>query len=78
MKLIQTVTDRLDDPVFMKRFHGVSAIVWFIVAFPICIWLSSSIPLVVFMSVYAIVVAHFASWQAARIEVKEDERESSE
>jgi ABC-type antimicrobial peptide transport system permease subunit len=65
------IRDRLEDPVFMRKFHGWAALIWFAAAFPICIFLSSWIPGIVFMSVYAIVTGHWGSWQASRVEVIE-------
>lgn len=56
------------DPDFQMKFHDWATTIWFILAFPICIFLSTSIPLLVFISVYAIVTGHWASWQAARTE----------
>jgi hypothetical protein len=39
---------------------------------PICILLANSLAFVVWISVYAVVVAHWSSWQACRAEVKAD------
>jgi hypothetical protein len=36
------------------------------------IWFAESIVFLVFISVYAVVTGHWASWQAARIEVNQD------
>jgi hypothetical protein len=62
----------LTDPVAMRRIHGWATIAWFIAALPICILLANSLPFVVWISVYAVVIGHFSSWQAARAEVKAD------
>lgn len=35
--------------------------------------LRESVPLLVFISIYANVAGHFAAWQAARVEQKQDE-----
>jgi hypothetical protein len=48
-------------------------IFWIGDTIPIAIWGSDSIPLIVALSVYAIVTGHWSSWQAARVEVKQDE-----
>ena len=61
------------DPVFMRKANGWLTILWFLAAFPICIFLSSSIPFLVFISVYAVVTGHLSAWQAARVEVVQDE-----
>lgn len=61
------------DPGAMARLHFWLTIVWFAAAFPICIFFAKSVPFLVFVSVYAVVTGHWASWQAARVEVKQDE-----
>lgn len=62
-----------NDPVFMRKVNGWAAIIWFVAAFPICIFLSTSVPFLVFISVYAVVTGHWSSWQAARVEVRQEE-----
>jgi hypothetical protein len=52
----------------MRKLRGWLPLAWFIAAVPICIWLNDSVPLLVFISVYAIVAGHWSSWQAARVE----------
>lgn len=61
------------DPETLVRFHKGATIVWFAAAVPICVYLSTSVPFLVFISVYAVVTGHWSSWQAARVEVKQDE-----
>lgn len=67
----------MNDPIMMRRINGWAAIVWLAAAIPICIYLSSSVPFLVFISVYAVVTGHWSAWQAARVEVKQDEQEQS-
>lgn len=62
------------DPKMMVRIHLWLTVFWFVAAFPICIFLSKSIEFLVFVSVYAVVTGHWASWQAARVEVKQDQQ----
>lgn len=62
----------LNDAAFMRKFHGWGAIIWLIASFPICIFLATWVPIIVFMSAYAIVTGHWSSWQAARVEEKQD------
>lgn len=57
----------------MRQLHGWLTVVWFIAAVPICIYLNDSVPFLVFISVYAVVTGHWSSWQAARVEEKQDE-----
>jgi len=65
------------DPVFMRKVNGWAAIVWLIAAVPICIWLASSVPFLVFISVYAVVTGHWSAWQAARVEVRQEQQEKA-
>jgi len=67
----------MSDPVFMRRVNGWLAVVWLVAAAPICVWWSASVPFLVFVSVYAVVTGHWAAWQAARVEVRQEEQESS-
>lgn len=62
-----------DDPVVMKRLNGWATVVWFVAAFPICMFLSESVPFLVFISVYAVVTGHLSTWAAARVEVRQEE-----
>jgi hypothetical protein len=57
----------------MRLLHGWLTVVWFLAAIPICIYLYDSVPFLVFISVYAVVTGHWSSWQAARVEEKQDE-----
>lgn len=62
-----------NDPVWMRRLNGWATVVWFVAAFPICVWLSTSVPFLVFISVYAVVTGHLSAWAAARVEVRQEE-----
>jgi hypothetical protein len=61
------------DPTTMRLLHGWLTVFWFAAAIPICIYLYDSVPFLVFISVYAVVTGHWSSWQAARVEEKQDE-----
>lgn len=61
---------KLDDPRTVKKIHGWLAVFWFVAAFPIMFFLSSSIPFVVFISVYAIVASHWSGWDASGAELE--------
>jgi hypothetical protein len=60
------------DPRFMRILHGWLTIIWFFAAFPIMYFWSNNITFLVFVSVYAVVTGHWSSWQAARVEEKQD------
>lgn len=63
----------IQDPVIMRRVNGWLTLLWLAAALPICLWLSESVPFLVFISVYAVVTGHWSAWQAARVEVKQGE-----
>lgn len=53
-----------------RAIHGWATCVWFVAAFPIMAvpTFRNSVPLLVFMSAYAIVAAHWGAWQGVRAE----------
>lgn len=58
----------------LRRLHAWLTWLWLFSAVPVLLTgLKNSVPLLVFISIYANVAGHFASWQAARVEVKQDE-----
>jgi len=62
------------DPVFMRRVNGWLTIFW-VVMIPISMamgWLSSVV-YVSALSLWALVSGHWSAWQAARVEVKQEE-----
>jgi hypothetical protein len=64
------------NPVFMRRINGWLTIFW-IFMIPISIvtgWINS-VTYVAALSLWALVSGHWAAWQAARVEVKQDETE---
>lgn len=63
----------LVDPAKFRSINGWLTVIWFILAFPICVFLSQSVPFLVFISVYAVVTGHLATWQAARVEHRQEQ-----
>jgi cobalamin biosynthesis protein CobD/CbiB len=62
------------DPVFMRRVNGWLAVFW-IVMIPVSMamgWLNSVV-YVSALSLWALVSGHWSAWQAARVEVKQQE-----
>lgn len=59
----------------MRRLNGWLTVIWLAASVPVVIWLSESVPFLVFVSVYAVVTGHWATWQAARVEEKQDKAE---
>jgi hypothetical protein len=65
------------DPVFMRRVNGWLTIFW-VVMIPISIatgWITS-VTYVAALSLWALVSGHWSAWQAARVEVKQEEEAS--
>jgi hypothetical protein len=60
------------DPKLMVTLHGYLTLIWLAASPFIILFLSDSVPFLVFISVYAVVTGHWSSWQAARVEVKQD------
>ena len=58
---------------FYMHFHGWMTVFWAIML-PISVitGLKNSLPYIVGLSVYALMVGHFSSWQAVRAEDKAD------
>lgn len=62
---------RAADPAARLRvFHAAAAAVWALLIIPTVLWLPNSILWVAFMSVYAIVIAHWSAYQASRAETR--------
>jgi hypothetical protein len=65
------------DPRFMRRINGWLTIIW-IVMIPVSIatgWIHS-VTYVAALSLWALVSGHWSAWQAARVEVKQDDESS--
>lgn len=58
----------MDNPVALGRFSGWECLFWSVASFPIVIWFQNSIPLLVFISVYAIIRTSFSDWQGYKAE----------
>jgi hypothetical protein len=63
-------------PLMQKRVHWTLAILWFLFFF-VVVWQGwqTSVPLLVFISVYANFVGHLSSAQAAQVEVRQEAQE---
>ena len=62
------------DPVFMRKINGWFTVFW-IIMIPISIatgWISSVV-FVSGLSLWALVSGHLSAWQAARVEVRQEE-----
>lgn len=67
------VKDWFGRPDVLRSIHGWAAIFWLVMA-PVSMLtsLANSVPYVVGLSVYAVVTGHWSSWQASRVEVRQD------
>ena len=63
---------RFSEPAFMQGLHKWACVFWLAMIVPTLLWLTSSVPYLVALSVYAILVGHWGSWQAVRVETKQD------
>ena len=79
LKIVDKITNTLADSVLLRRFHGYMTVLWGLLV-PITVFtgLKGSIVWIALMSVWANFVGHFSSWQAARVEVKQDKVEAEE
>jgi hypothetical protein len=62
-------------PEFLRAFHGWMTLTWgLLIPITVLTGLKGSIIWIALMSVWANFVGHFSSWQAARVEVKQDDQ----
>lgn len=67
------------DPVFMKRLHAWLTWGWLLLGVVASVYAAINpesrwlLPILVFVSFYANFAGHFSSWQAARVEVRQEE-----
>jgi len=73
---MKKLIDLIQDPKFLRHFHGYATLVWMLLLIPSLLFWSESVMWVVLMSVWANIAGHWSSWQAARAEVKVDENGS--
>ena len=75
--MLNRFLEMLKEAKFWKRFHAAAA-VFFAIQIPIALLTSwkDSVPYLVFLSLWALVGAHWGAWQAAHVEEKEDKKMS--
>lgn len=66
-----------DNPTLFKRINGWLTIFW-IFMIPISVFMgwTESVTYVSALSIYALITGHLSTWQAARVEEKQDEQAS--
>ncbi len=57
----------------MAKTHLYLSLMWLLLIPPSALWWKDSVPYLVFISVYAVIMGHISSWQAARVEQRQDE-----
>jgi len=62
-------------PAFMVKFHLFATVVFLVLIPPSMILWAESVPYLVAISVWANFAGHLSAWQAARVEVKQDEQQ---
>lgn len=65
--------ERLTSATFLRGVHGWLTLLWIVLVIPGVLLWKSSIPFLVGVSIYANIMGHWSSWQAARVECKQDE-----
>lgn len=73
----QRVYKRLADPEFAQKIHGWFTVVWFLASIPLALAFGTLVIFVSWLSLYAIVVSHWSSWQATRTEVAQDRNDKA-
>ncbi|MFY3742242.1 MAG: hypothetical protein HMLIMOIP_002706 [Candidatus Nitrosomirales archaeon] len=63
----------IQDPKFLRHFHGYATLLWMALLVPSLLFWSESVTWLVLMSVWANIAGHWSSWQGARAEVKVEE-----
>jgi hypothetical protein len=71
------MTEHLNEPDFMTRFHASATLFWIAMIPPSLLWLSESILWVVLMSVWANIAGHWSGFQAVHGE-RDNDRQMAE
>lgn len=76
--MLSRLYDRLSEPKALRRFHAVMTLLW-LVLIPVSALtgLAQSVAWVVLMSAWANFAAHFASWQSARVETRQEKQDKN-
>lgn len=75
MKWLRGVWKNGISPTFMRRFHAGATLVFLVLIPPSMVLWAQSVPYLVAISVWANFAGHLSAWQAARVEVRQDEIE---
>jgi hypothetical protein len=67
------IFQKFADPHFATKLHGWFTIAWLCASLPLALAFGDLVIFVTWLSLYAIVVAHWSSWQATRTEILQSE-----
>ena len=73
---MKKVHDWLADSNHAMTLHGWFAIFWLVVSVPLALAFGDMVLFVTWLSLYAIVVAHWSSWQSSRTEAAQDKADA--
>jgi hypothetical protein len=76
--MMRKVQEKFADAEFAKKFHGIATVTWFVVSAPLAFLFGDQVIFVTWLSLYAIVVAHWSSWQATRTEILQADAEKKQ
>lgn len=72
--MISKVSDWIARPVLLRHFHAIMTLLWFaLIPISILTTLKTSLVWIVLMSAWANFASHFSAWQAARVEVRQED-----
>lgn len=70
---MQRIVALFGRPEFLRSFHAFWTVAWALLIVPAVLYWKESIIFLVVCSVWANFAGHFSSWQASRVEVKQDQ-----
>ena len=73
---MKKVHNWLADSNHAMTLHGWFAIFWLVVSVPLALAFGDMVLFVTWLSLYAIVVAHWSSWQSSRTEAAQDKADA--
>lgn len=69
--MLNKIKNKLTDPHFAMKFHASLAVFFILMIPPSALWFANSVPYLVALSIWALIAAHWAAFQASHGELKE-------
>jgi hypothetical protein len=70
---VRRLLDRIGNPALVESFHGWMLLAWLAASVPLALSpLAGKVRVVTWLSLWALVLSHFAAFQSARIERRND------